>query len=786
MNSQSAVKNIVRVSFRGTADVFIAQVISAMLSTIGVILIARLLGPELFGSISVIMILPSFVILFTDWAISHAMIRYIALYRARGEDYRVRRVIMIGTVFILITGIVMLVVSVLVTGTFAEYVINSIDLTPLILLASWTILGQTMMSAGRAILIGVDSTGKYSITIILSAFFQGILPAILVAYGLGLLGVIVGMTTGSVIVGCIVMVLGKRYIPSETLEKPQDDSTTTLSDLQMLIRYGFPLFISVIAGGALPQVLYTIAATSLSPWVLGNYSAAIRLGTLMSFVSIPILTVLFPAFSKIDGEKGRNDLEALFVLGTKYTTIVVVPLTALVIVLSSPIVNILYGAEYQAASFYLSLSVSVYLLASIGSLVVGGFLRGQNHTRIYLLMHSVLLLVGSLLGLYLAPIYGAYGLIFATNVATLFSILLGILWVNRIYNFRPDFLLTIKMLVYASISAFVAFAMNEVVSAQNSWVSVIVIIFTFVPVYILIFGKSGVLTKDDFMNLRYASASLGKISAPIIWILNSLERISGARFEHTKPVEQYKKSQNPSTAITNQEKMRIAETLQLVPKDIHSVLDVGCFDCRMTRGITNRRVVGLDIHIESGCHNIDTILGSITSLPFEKGAFECIIGTEVLEHLEKRDYERAIAEINRVAKKWILISVPFNEDLEEGRIQCEFCGNIFHVWGHKRRYRTITHLDIFSSFKRIACVYIGKRFTGLKSITRILGRTGKSVLVEQVECSQCRSTIRGIEALSLPHKMIFQVNNLVKRIKALVNRGDPIWIAVIYRRIEEL
>ncbi|RLI52460.1 MAG: hypothetical protein DRO87_13185, partial [Candidatus Thorarchaeota archaeon] len=66
------ITEIAKESARGTMNVFFAQAAGGVISIIGMIVLARLLGPEDFGLIAVIMILPSLAMLFQDWAVSHA------------------------------------------------------------------------------------------------------------------------------------------------------------------------------------------------------------------------------------------------------------------------------------------------------------------------------------------------------------------------------------------------------------------------------------------------------------------------------------------------------------------------------------------------------------------------------------------------------------------------------------------------------------------------------------------------------------------------------------------
>ena len=56
-----------------------------------------------------------------------------------------------------------------------------------------------------------------------------------------------------------------------------------------------------------------------------------------------------------------------------------------------------------------------------------------------------------------------------------------------------------------------------------------------------------------------------------------------------------------------------------------------------------------------------------TALPFADSSFDAIMSTDVLEHLDPPDVDNAVAELARVARKWMLLKV--SNRLESNRMQ---------------------------------------------------------------------------------------------------------------------
>ncbi|HEX6851631.1 MAG TPA: class I SAM-dependent methyltransferase [Candidatus Polarisedimenticolaceae bacterium] len=80
--------------------------------------------------------------------------------------------------------------------------------------------------------------------------------------------------------------------------------------------------------------------------------------------------------------------------------------------------------------------------------------------------------------------------------------------------------------------------------------------------------------------------------------------------------------------------------------------------------------------------------GYATAIPWPDAAFDTVVVSEVLEHLDDATLEGSLAEIRRVLRPGgrILGTVPADEDLAAQAAVCPDCGKRFHRWGHARRF----------------------------------------------------------------------------------------------------
>ena len=146
---------------------------------------------------------------------------------------------------------------------------------------------------------------------------------------------------------------------------------------------------------------------------------------------------------------------------------------------------------------------------------------------------------------------------------------------------------------------------------------------------------------------------------------------------------------------------RTRATLSLIPEDCSSILDVGCGDGKITNQLASqyKRVAGLDSSKEAlKLVKTEKILGMMESLPFADRSFDLIICCEVLEHLPFKFFPKALNELERVAEKYIIISVPYKENLRKSMVRCPYCGCDFVPLRHVRSFDLNKSLSLFGNF----------------------------------------------------------------------------------------
>lgn len=127
------------------------------------------------------------------------------------------------------------------------------------------------------------------------------------------------------------------------------------------------------------------------------------------------------------------------------------------------------------------------------------------------------------------------------------------------------------------------------------------------------------------------------------------------------------------------ENERIEHLVALAGAGLHSVLDVGAGHGLLLEALAARRGIrGVGIEITQAkvdyarSRGVDLRIGDASRLAFADRSFDIAYCCEVLEHLPCGAFEAACAELARVAREQVVLSVPFDE--RRHFVACPYCG----------------------------------------------------------------------------------------------------------------
>jgi len=502
-----------KVSVTGSFQLFIGKAASTIILAVGSIILARLMAPAEYGLYSIALVPSMTLSLFRDWGIGKAMAKYIAYYKAIGKDEKIHDIIAAGLIFRVIIGLVLSLLSLFLASFIATTIFNRPDTTFLISIASIAILSESVLTATQSNFTGFERMELTSFTLICESIIKSIAGPLLVLVGYGALGAVLGYTLSFLISGIMGIVL-LYFLLFKNLKKTSFHLADMSKILKTMLRYGVPLSISSIIVSFLYQFYAFLMVFYCNDVMIGNYQIAVNFSMFITFFTYPIATVLFPAFSKLDPKRELQLLRTVFSSAVKYAALFLVPATMVTLVLSESMIGTVYGQKWVQAPLFLSLYVAQNLFVLIGGLIVYSFLQGVGETKILLKLSILKLSLGIPLAFILIPTYGIVGVILGAFFADIPYQFLGLHWLWKHYNTKPDFKISAKILLAAAIASVTTYlSLNFLVTAE--WIKLLIGGSLFLTVYILTAPIIGAISQKDTQTLRTMFSGLGVISTLI-------------------------------------------------------------------------------------------------------------------------------------------------------------------------------------------------------------------------------------------------------------------------------
>jgi len=236
-----------------------------------------------------------------------------------------------------------------------------------------------------------------------------------------------------------------------------------------------------------------------------------------------------------------------------------------------------------------------------------------------------------------------------------------------------------------------------------------------------------------------------------------------------------------------EERDRVGNLLELLPQG-GSILEIGARDGHITRRLADRftTVVALDLgelHIDDP--RVTPIRGDVRSLTFGDHSFDVVLCAEVLEHIPPADLPRACRELARVTAGWLLVGVPYKQDLRVAQTRCQHCGRTNPPWGHVNSFDEDRLDALFRGLERTRTAFVGRTqdFTNPLSAKLMEMADHPWGTYEQDEsCIHCGRHVGQPSSTRGPlQKVLSSAAERLNRVQRRLSGDRPCWIHCVYR-----
>lgn len=513
--------SVTRDSARGSFFLAVGNILSAVIQAVGVFIVARLLGPELYGVYTLSLVVPLILLNVADFGVNQGLIKFSASMGFTDEKGKIASFLRNAFLFKLLLGLAVSCLAILFSEYFAVYVFNRPEVIFYIRIASISILLSTIAGTATSAFIGLDRAEYSALTITVQAATKTLLSILLVMLGLSLTGAVIGFVLGALaaaLAGTIFLI--KIY---KQLFSLKENSLGFNETLKALVGYGFPIYLSALFTSLIPEFQSIILSMYTTNTEIGNFKASLNFITLINLLTLSIATALFPAFSKLD--KNGAEIRKFFSFSMKYTTLLIVPASTAMIIFSKQIIQIIYGPEYVLAPTFLALHSLLFLLAGLGFQVLNSLFNGLNETFITLKMGLTTFLVFILLGPALTMQYSVPGMIIAIITSNLTATVYGAYKAKTKFRVEYPYKNLLPIYLAAALSAASAFLILE--TTQLSTILKLTLAATaYIISYITLLPLTRAINKREIDEIRTATQKVPLIKPPIILLLKYQAKIA--------------------------------------------------------------------------------------------------------------------------------------------------------------------------------------------------------------------------------------------------------------------
>jgi O-antigen/teichoic acid export membrane protein len=467
---------------RGGFFLISGSAFATIILAIGSIMIARILNPELYGQYSLVIVVPQIIFLFTDLGISQGITKFVADARASGENAQVAKIIKHGLMLRMLMGVALFFATYFFADFFASFFLQRPELGFYVRISSISILFQVIFTTATSAFVGMDKTEYNAVTTNIQAISKAIAQIGFVLLGFAVAGAVLGHVF-SFLFGGVIGIALLFFIVRKNKDSLSDKYSFTGNSRQLL-KYGAPLYVSVLLVGLIPFYQNVMLALFVTNTDIGNYKAAINFAALLTVFSIPITTAMLPAFAKL-GSAASDKMKLFFKLTNKYVTLIILPIAVLIILLSKEIIQIVYGSEYQSAPFFLAIYCVLYLLVGFGNLTLLSFYNGIGETKITMRIGLITFTILVFLSPVLTQFYGVEGLIVAFLLASVVGQIYSAFFAVRKYKVEFDTRAILKIYLISGLSCILPVILIELLAFPNT-LNVLFIGLLYLLIYITI------------------------------------------------------------------------------------------------------------------------------------------------------------------------------------------------------------------------------------------------------------------------------------------------------------
>ncbi len=388
------------------------------------VLLARLLGADLYGVYNIALSIATLGAAFAVIGLDSALIRYMAVYSRRADRAGLLGTLRVGLGLPLLASLVAALALVAFAGPISRDIVGDPRMETPIRIIAILVPAMVLNSVLAASLQGAQRIGW---AVLAEQFAQPIVRfAVLAVFA------VIGMTAEFALLGALLATLAATLLLAWFLHRQVSLTGITGDDVRAapgeMLRFSAPVYFSNLIntfGGNLQTILLGGMASIASAGIFTVASQVMLVGAIFHSA---IVQASMPIFAELQDTQERGRLHALYRTTSKWTFTLNLPFFLVAVLFPLALLSI-FGPEFMDGAPALVILAFASLI-NAGTGTSGAVLDMTGHTRVKLINSSLAVGLAIALNLFLIPELGITGAAIASlgSVATVNLLRVAEVW----------------------------------------------------------------------------------------------------------------------------------------------------------------------------------------------------------------------------------------------------------------------------------------------------------------------------------------------------------------------
>ncbi len=406
--------------FAGTVYTLALILVVQLISLITSVIYARLLGRANLGVLAILTQLSAAIMPLSTLGLGTAITKMIPEYRKKNPE-DLESLLSSAFVVTCIAGLAVSVAYFLLADNLAA-LYGVPELLLLIRLSAGMVVFDALLNLAAALVQGFQRVKELAI---LGLVAKGVTVPVIFYMTLtwGLLGAVLAGIVSLALNLAIYLHAGRAILRSEQIRFSL--SWLNLRTATKVLRIGLPLFVALIV--LRPALLFQSSYLALQVGYaeLGLFRVASSLYRMVLLLPAALTVPLLPAISEMYSEKARDHTRGQLSSLIRIATLLSLPITLAVGLGSGPIIELLFGPEFLAASPLVFVMSAAAFVDTIGS-ITENTLLGTGRTLQVLLLTFMQAIIVVLASFFFIAAFGLLGIGFAVLLnAIVYTVVVG-------------------------------------------------------------------------------------------------------------------------------------------------------------------------------------------------------------------------------------------------------------------------------------------------------------------------------------------------------------------------